>query len=195
MSNPNEALRPGDALILVDVQIDFCPGGALPIEHGDEVVPVLNRWIDAADKARIPIFASRDWHPQHHLSFREAGGEWPIHCLQDTAGARFHPELKLPDSAIVVTKGVRFDRDQYSAFDQTGLAMELRKRGIRRVWVGGLAQDVCVCATVVDAWREGLETIVIADATRPVTRAGGERANEDMHHAGARFDTTENAGR
>ncbi len=193
MSDPQQALQRGDALIVVDVQIDFCPGGALPIEDGEAVVPVLNRWIAAAINARVPIFASRDWHPRHHLSFVESGGEWPTHCVQDTPGARFHPQLKLPDSAIVVTKGVRFDRDQYSAFDQTGLAMELRRHGVRKVWVGGLAQDVCVRATVLDARREGFDTIVIADATRPVTRAGAERANEEMRQAGARFDTTGNS--
>jgi nicotinamidase/pyrazinamidase len=191
MSDPRQVLRPGDALIVVDVQIDFCPGGALPIEGGDAVVPVLNRWIGAAVDAGIPVFASRDWHPRHHLSFSEAGGEWPVHCVQDSQGARFHPELTLPDSAIVVTKGVRFDRDQYSAFDQTGLAGELRKQGVQRVWIGGLAQDVCVRATVLDARREGLETMVIADATRPVTRAGGERANDEMRQAGARFEITD----
>jgi nicotinamidase/pyrazinamidase len=191
MSNPRHVLRAGDALIVVDVQVDFCPGGALPIERGDEVVPVLNCWIAGAADAQVPVFASRDWHPRHHLSFRESGGEWPAHCVQDSAGARFHPELKLPDSAIVVTKGVRFDRDQYSAFDETGLATELRKQGVRRLWVGGLAQDVCVRATVLDARREGFDTIVIADATRPVENAGGERANEDMRLAGARFDMTD----
>ena len=190
MSDPRHALQAGDGLIVVDVQIDFCPGGALPIEHGDEVVPVLNRWIAAAAEAEVPVFASRDWHPREHLSFKERGGEWPTHCVQDGPGARFHPGLRLPDSAVVVTKGVRFDRDQYSAFDETGLATELRKRGVRRVWVGGLAQDVCVRATVLDARREGFEAIVIADGTRPVTRAGGERASEEMRRAGACFETT-----
>ena len=193
MPDPTKALRPGDALIIVDVQIDFCPGGALPIDHGDAVVPVLNRWIAAAVDARVPIVASRDWHPRHHLSFVESGGEWPVHCVQDTAGARFHPELKLPESTVVVTKGVRFDRDQYSAFDETGLATELRKQAVKRLWVGGLAQDVCVRATVLDARREGFETIVIADATCPVTRAGGERANDDMRQAGVRFESTGDA--
>jgi nicotinamidase/pyrazinamidase len=190
MSDPRRVLRSGDALIVVDVQLDFCPGGALPIEHGDEVVPVVNHWMAAAAEAQIPICASRDWHPLHHLSFTESGGEWPVHCVQDSLGARFHPELKLPADALVVTKGVRFDRDQYSAFDQTGLATELRKQGVRRVWVGGLAQDVCVRATVLDARREGFDAVVIADATRPVTRSGAERANEEMRQAGACFDTT-----
>jgi nicotinamidase/pyrazinamidase len=190
MSDPRHAFQAGDALIVVDVQIDFCPGGALPIEHGDDVVPVLNRWMTAAADAAVPVFASRDWHPQHHLSFKERGGEWPVHCVQDSPGARFHPGLRLPDSAVVVTKGVRFDQDQYSAFDATGLATELRRLGVRRVWVGGLAQDVCVRATVLDARREGFEAIVITDATHPVTNAGGEGANEEMRQAGAGFLAT-----
>jgi nicotinamidase/pyrazinamidase len=188
--DPQRALRDGDALILVDVQVDFCPGGALPIERGEEVVPVLNRWIAAASASRVPVYASRDWHPKRHLSFAESGGPWPPHCLQDSAGARFHPDLRLPESTVIVTKGARFDRDQYSAFDDTGLASELHGRGVKRVWVGGLAQDVCVRATVLDAQREGFETIVIADATRPVTREGCDEANEEMRRAGARFETT-----
>jgi len=191
MADPQLALRRGDALIVVDVQKDFCPGGALPIELGDEVVPVLNRWIAAASDAGVPVYASRDWHPQRHLSFTAAGGRWPPHCLQDSDGAKFHIDLTLPDSATIVTKGVRFDRDQYSVFDETGLATELRARGVKRVWIGGLAQDVCVRASVLDARREGFETIVIADGTRPVTRDGGDEANEEMRRAGARFETTE----
>jgi nicotinamidase/pyrazinamidase len=152
------------------------------------VVPVLNRWTSAAAERQLPICYSRDWHPRHHVSFIESGGEWPVHCVQDSPGARFHPAMTLADDPVVVTKGVRFDRDQYSAFDETGLATELRKRGVRRVWVGGLAQDVCVRATVLSALREGFEVVVIADATRPVTAAGGERASEEMRQAGARFE-------
>jgi nicotinamidase/pyrazinamidase len=190
VADPRHALHAGDALILVDVQIDFCPGGALPIEHGDQVVPVLNGWIAAASQAGIPVYASRDWHPRGHLSFTESGGQWPPHCLQDSEGARFHPDLRLDPSTVIVTKGVRFDRDQYSAFDETGLARELRARGVNRVWVGGLAQDVCVRATVLDARRAGFEAIVIADGTRPVTHAGGAKANDEMRRAGAHFETT-----
>jgi nicotinamidase/pyrazinamidase len=162
----------------------------LPIAQGDQVVGVLNRWIAAADGAGVPVIASRDWHPLHHISFIESRGQWPPHCLQDSQGARFHPELALPDSTILVSKGVRFDRDQYSAFDETGLATELRKRGIRRLWIGGLAQDVCVRATVLDALREGFEAVVIEDATRPVTPENGDAALVEMRQAGASFVTT-----
>jgi nicotinamidase/pyrazinamidase len=190
MADPRHALQRGDALIVVDVQRDFCPGGALPIERGDEVVPVLNRWIAAAAERGVPIYLSRDWHPAGHLSFAESGGPWPIHCVQDSDGARFHPNLTVPPSAVKITKGVRFDQDQYSAFDQTGLTKELRGKGVTRVWVGGLAQDVCVRATVLEAVHEGFDTIVIGDAIRPVTPAGGREADEEMRRAGARFETT-----
>jgi nicotinamidase/pyrazinamidase len=193
--DPRHAFQPADALIIVDVQIDFCPGGALPIDDGDAVVPVLNDWIAAAVDADVPIYASRDWHPVAHLSFQESGGQWPTHCLQDSEGARFHPDLRLPASAILVTKGVRFDKDQYSAFDDTGLATELRKKQITRVWIGGLAQDVCVRATVLGARHEGFEAVVIADATRPVTPAGGESADAEMRGAGACFETTDRVSR
>jgi nicotinamidase/pyrazinamidase len=181
-------LKKADALIIVDVQKDFCPGGALPITDGDTVVPVLNRWIAAAVDAGAPIYASRDWHPLGHISFTEAGGPWPPHCVQDSEGARFHPMLELPDSVVKVTKGTRFDHDQNSAFDQTGLADDLRKRRIKRLWVGGLAEDVCVLATVIDGLREGFEVFVIRDATRPVTSEGGERARRMMLNSGAHLE-------
>lgn len=174
----------GDALIVVDVQKDFCPGGALPIEKGDAVVPVLNRWIEAALDRDVPVYASRDWHPVGHLSFKESGGAWPAHCIQDTDGARLHPGLGLPDAVPLVTKGVRFDQDQYSAFDQTGLAHQLRREGVKRLWIGGLAEDVCVRATALDGRREGFEVILIEEATLPVTPEGGEDALREMREAG-----------
>ncbi|MGQ9424791.1 isochorismatase family protein [Gilvimarinus sp. F26214L] len=185
MAAIEDFLDTGDALLLVDVQNDFCPGGALPIEHGDEVVPVLNRWIEAALRKQVPIYASRDWHPLQHPSFVEQGGPWPPHCVQDSTGARFHPGLHLPGSAIKVSKGTRFDRDQNSALDETGLAEQLRRNGIRRLWVGGLAEDVGVQATVLDARREGFDVVVIEDGTRPVTAAGHKQAAKAMRKAGA----------
>ncbi|GIW42155.1 MAG: nicotinamidase [Candidatus Binatia bacterium] len=178
-------MQRGDALLLVDVQNDFCPGGALPVEGGHEVVPVLNAWIQKARSAGVPVYASRDWHPRRHVSFRERGGPWPPHCIQDTPGAAFHPELELPPSVVVVSKGVRFDKDQYSAFDETGLESELRREGIRRLWVGGLAQDVCVRATVLDALRAGFEVHLLLAGTRPVDPEAGKKAVEEMKKAGA----------
>lgn len=182
---PHDAFQEGDALIVVDVQNDFCPGGKLPIPQGDEVIPILNDMMAAAAEKGVPVFASRDWHPNVHISFREQGGPWPPHCVQDSEGAAFHPNLRLPEQAIVVTKGVRFDQDQNSAFDQTGLAAFMKRLGIRRVWVGGLAQDVCVAATALDARAAGFETFVIEEATKPVTEKQGRAALKKMAAAGA----------
>ncbi|MDO3380186.1 nicotinamidase [Geoalkalibacter halelectricus] len=183
----NEKIPPfksGDLLLVIDVQKDFCPGGALPIEKGDEVVPVLNAWMRAAREGGIPVYLSRDWHPKNHLSFEPQGGTWPPHCVQDSDGARFHPQLEVPLDAEIVTKGTRFDQDQNSAFDQTGLADWLHKRNIKRIFVGGLAQDVCVLATVLDGCKAGFEMHLIEEATRPVTAEGGKEAVEKMRQAG-----------
>ena len=187
MAEISDSLKSGDALLIVDVQKDFCPGGALPVEGGDAIVPLINRWISMAVVRRVPVYASRDWHPMSHLSFKERGGQWPPHCIQDSDGAKFHPDLALPNSTIIVTKGVRFDQDQNSAFDQTGLAVQLRKDGIWRLWVAGLAEDVCVLATVLDGRREGFEVILIEKATRSITTEGGEKARRQMQEAGAHY--------
>lgn len=182
--DPAGLLEPGDALLVVDVQVDFCPGGSLAIEGGDRVVPVLNRWLEAAQRAGVPVFASRDWHPPGHVSFQERGGPWPAHCVQDTPGAAFHPQLALPATVRVITKGDRPDVDQYSAFDGTDLERQLRGAEVRRVWIGGLAQDVCVKATALDSARAGFATRVLLEATRPVDRQSGQRALEELRRAG-----------
>jgi len=180
-----QRLQTGDALLVVDVQNDFCPGGALAVPEGDQVVPVLNRWIHAAKDAGVPVIASRDWHPVSHVSFRERGGPWPPHCIQDTDGARFHPGLELPGDVVLVSKGTAFDHDSYSAFDATGLNSYLQQQGIRRLWVGGLAEDVCVLETVKDARALGYETHLITDATRPVETDKEEQVLETMRRSGA----------
>ena len=168
-------LTTSDALLLVDVQNDFCPGGALAVEDGDAVVPALNDWIAAAQQGGAPIFASRDWHPPDHLSFAARGGPWPPHCVQDTPGAAFHPDLDLPEDAVVVSKADRADHEAYSAFDGGELAEQLRAANIRRLWVGGLATDYCVKASVLDALElPELEVHVIADAIRAVDVAPGD---------------------
>jgi nicotinamidase/pyrazinamidase len=174
-----------DALVLVDVQIDFCPGGALPIDGGDLVVPVLNQWIETFSRKQLPVYASRDWHPLTHMSFKPQGGLWPPHCVQDTPGAGFHPDLRLPADTVKITKGVRFDQDQNSAFDETGLAIHLHQKDIKRLWIGGLALDVCVLATVMDAINENFEAHLIEKGTRPVTVDGGREGLGKMKAAGA----------
>ncbi|MDZ7860373.1 MAG: nicotinamidase [Candidatus Krumholzibacteriota bacterium] len=191
MTSIEETLHSGDAVIVVDVQRDFCPGGALAIEDSDKIVPILNRWIETAIAKGAPVYVSRDWHPVNHISFKQRGGPWPPHCVQDSDGARFHPDLRVPESAIKVTKGVRFDQDQNSAFDKTGLAEQLRYDGVKRLFIGGLAEDVCVLATVLDGCKEGFEVVLISDATRPVTITGGEEARKQMHAAGARLKKTD----
>jgi len=186
MTEPQRELQQGDAVLVIDVQNDFCPGGALAIPDGDQVVAPLNRWIAAAHAAGVPVYASRDWHPANHLSFAPQGGPWPPHCVQDTPGAAFHPCLELGERAIIVTKGTRFDKDQYSAFDETGLAEELKRAGVKRVWIGGLAQDVCVKASAIDAAKAGFEVHLIPGASLPVTPEGGAEACEEMRAAGVK---------
>jgi nicotinamidase/pyrazinamidase len=184
MINPAQFIQKNDGLIVVDVQWDFCPGGHLPVPEGHLVVPVLNEWIRVALYMGVPVYASRDWHPQGHISFKERGGLWPPHCIQDKSGAQFHPELIHDDRIVVVTKGNRFDQDQNSAFDETGLQQQLKYDGIRRLFVGGLALDVCVLATVIDAVHNGFDTYLIKDATRPVNEENGRRALEQMVRMG-----------
>lgn len=185
------ALRASDALLIVDVQRDFCPGGALAVPDGDAVVPVLNQWIDAARDAGAAIFASRDWHPPDHISFQEQGGPWPSHCVAETDGAGFHPDLALPESATVIDKGTDAGHEAYSAFEGTDLYAQLRAAGIERLWVGGLALDYCVRASVLDARRiVGLPVHLILSATRAVEvqPGDGSRALDDMRSAGAVTD-------
>jgi nicotinamidase/pyrazinamidase len=174
-----------DALIVVDVQNDFCPGGRLAVPDGDDVVDVINRAIEHAAQAGALIVASRDWHPRHHVSFESEGGPWPEHCVQDSEGAAFHADLRLPDDVIKVSKGVRFDKDQYSGFDDTGLGDFLREHDIERVWVAGLAQDVCVHATVMSAREEGFDVVLIENATRAIDEESGRKALAEMRDAGA----------
>jgi len=176
----------GDALLVVDVQNDFLPGGALAVPGGDAVIPVLNRAIARFHAAGLPVAASRDWHPAGHCSFAEQGGPWPPHCIAGTAGAELAPALELPDDAILVSKATTQEKDAYSAFEGTGLAEQLRARGVKRVFVGGLATDVCVLNTALDARREGFEVVLLEDAVRAVdVKPGdGQRAIERMRTAG-----------
>ena len=151
MPAPRMRLRASDALLIVHVQRDFCSGGALSITGADEIIPTINDLIKQAIEAKALVIASRDWHPPDHSSFNAFGGIWPAHCVQGSDGAKFHAALRLPGDALIVTTGQTVDKDQYSAFDATGLANELRRRGVKRVLICGLTQDVCVRATALDA--------------------------------------------
>lgn len=181
-------LQPGDALLLVDLQCDFLPGGALAVPDGDRVLPVLARYLVRFERAGLPICCTRDWHPADHVSFRRRGGPWPPHCVAGTPGAAFAPMLQLPATVQVFSKATMPETEAYSGFEGTGLAASLRRQGIGRLFVGGLATDYCVKATVLDALREGFEVWLLGDAVQAVDLqpGDGERALLLMRQAGAR---------
>jgi len=180
------------ALLIVDVQNDFCPGGALPAPGGAAIVPALNRHIAEARARGEAIYASRDWHPANTTHFEAFGGRWPPHCVQGMPGAAFHPALALPTEAIVITKGDAADREGYSAFDGHAadgrpLADDLRARHIDQLYVGGIATDYCVKQTVLDALRHGFHVTVLGDAVTGIDVQPGDadRALGEMRAAGA----------
>ena len=177
----------GDALIIVDVQRDFLPGGSLAVPSGQEVIGPLNRIIKLFEAQRLPVFATRDWHPANHASFRSEGGSWPPHCIAGSAGAQFSPDLDLPRGATVVSKATEREVEAYSGFEKTGLEVLLKEAGVKRVVIGGLATDYCVLRTVTDAVRFGFKVFLLADAVRAVNIAprDGEKALDEMKNAGA----------
>lgn len=182
----------GDALLIVDVQNDFCPGGSLAVPGGDRVVPVLNRYLAAFAGRGLPVYASRDWHPAETRHFEAGGGPWPAHCIAGTEGAAFHPDLELPSSATVVSKGTDPVDDGYSAFEAEAsegrvLAESLKEKGVRRLFVGGLATDYCVRASVLDAARQGFRPVLLLDAIAGIDVNAGDQAAalDEMLRAGA----------
>jgi nicotinamidase/pyrazinamidase len=181
-----------DALVVVDVQNDFCPGGALAVPDGDHVVPVLNRYAERFAAQGAAVFASRDWHPPRTKHFAAYGGIWPPHCVQGTTGAALHPALVLPALTQVVSKGMDPEEDAYSCFQARAeqgadFASLLAAREIQRLFVGGLATDYCVKATALDALRAGLVVVVLHDAVRAVEVKPGDgaRALAELAAAGA----------
>jgi nicotinamidase/pyrazinamidase len=180
-------LRTHDALLVVDVQRDFLPDGALEVANGDEVVERANAYMASFAARGYPIFLTRDWHPPDHCSFRSSGGRWPEHCVQDTPGAAWAPGLTIPPSARIVSKGTAANMEAYSGFSGTALLSLLRELKVRRVFVCGLATDYCVHETVIDALSYGFEVVVLCDAIRAVNdRADGEtEAIENMIGHGA----------
>jgi nicotinamidase/pyrazinamidase len=180
------------ALLVVDVQNDFCEGGALAVPHADRAVRALNVVIDAAAASGMTIYASRDWHPVESTHFTTKGGPWPVHCVRGTSGARFHPDLRLPPTAIIVSKGERPESAGYSAFegrtaDGRPLLDDLKARGIHHLYVGGLATDYCVRHSVLDALGAGLRVTVLEDGVAGVDVTPGDsaRALDEMRGQGA----------
>ncbi len=180
-------LSKADALIVVDVQKDFCPGGSLAVPFGDEVVPILNDYVGKFKSKSLAVFATRDWHPKNHISFKAYGGIWPAHCVKETDGAKFHPGLRLPESAVTISKATAPEKEAYSGFQGTRLKAILKKLKIKRLFVGGLATDYCVKNTVIDGLRAGFTTFLLMDASRGVNvhPQDSEHAIEQMLEAGA----------
>ncbi len=181
-------LQTGDALIAVDVQNDFLPSGSLAVPAGDAVVPAINRYLAAFAARALPVFATRDWHPPNHCSFKAQGGMWPPHCVTATRGAEFASGLALPPAAVIISKAATPEADAYSGFGGTDLAARLRASRVTRLFIGGLATDYCVLNTVRNALAEGFEVLLLADAIRAVeVNAGdGARAQQEMQQLGAR---------
>ncbi len=180
------------ALIVVDIQRDFCPGGALPVRGGDKIVPAVNELVRAFERAGLPVFFTRDWHPSDHVSFRAKGGPWPPHCVQNTPGAGFLPSLAVPTGAEVIDKGTVQGKDAYSGFQGTDLARRLHGLHVKQVYVAGLATDYCVKNTVLDGAALGFETYVITDCVKGVNlkRTDSATAMRTMLSRGARSTTS-----
>ncbi len=177
-------INSNDALIVVDVQNDFCSGGALPVPFGEQVA----RPINSIQKYFDHLVFSRDWHPEEHCSFSYApeyrDGSWPHHCIEDTPGAEFMGDLRVPVDALIVNKATNPDRDTYSAFDGTNLGEILKRRGVQRVFITGLALDYCVKATALDALKEGFTVLLVEDAVRAVTPDNTGAVLEELRRAG-----------
>ncbi len=165
------------ALIVTDVQNDFCPSGSLAIMEGDRIVPRLNMLVDAFTASDLPVLFTRDWHPPNHCSFKENGGPWPPHCVRNTRGAAFHPNLQVPESATLISKATEPEREAYSAFQGTDLSSILKKMSVNELFVGGLATDYCIRNTVGDALKEGFLVNVLTDCIRGVNLRRTDSAN------------------
>lgn len=180
-------LVPGDALIIADIQNDFLPGGSLPVTGGNEVIPILNQYIAGFYMYRLPIFATRDWHPENHCSFRQYGGDWPPHCIAGSEGAEFAFDLELPVYTNIISKATMQDKEAYSAFAGTQLNALLQSFQVKRVFVGGFATEYCILNTVKDAIRYQYAAFILEDAVRAINQQpnDGRNAMAEMKQLGA----------
>jgi len=181
------------ALLIIDVQNDFCPGGALAVPEGDSIIPSINKYVSFFSKNKLPIFFTREWHPKNSKHFKKFGGIWPVHCVQNTKGAQFSPLLKLPKEAIIISRGVDRQKDSYSAFDGEdlngmGLLNLLMIFGVKELYIGGLATDYCVNSSAVDALMKGFKVKILMDAVKGVNLRpqDSQEAIKDMQKLGAK---------
>lgn len=167
------------ALLVVDVQNDFCPKGALAVRQGDKIIPNINKYIEIFLQNKFPVFATRDWHPKKTFHFKKYGGVWPIHCIKNTKGARFHPKLKLTNEAVLLYKGADPKKDSYSAFqarDENGIGLLklLKVLKVREIYIVGLATDYCVKFSALDALKKGFSVKILMDAIKGVNLRPGD---------------------
>nr|MBI3613262.1 nicotinamidase [Nitrospirota bacterium] len=184
------------ALLVTDIQNDFCPGGALAVPGGDAIIPLVNRYIQFFHQKGCPVIASRDWHPPGHRSFKEQGGPWPIHCTQGSRGAQFHPALVLSVGCLIISKATDPTKEAYSVFEGTPLAERLRDLGTDTLFITGIATDYCIKNTVLDARRLGFRVVVLEDAILGIDATPGDcqRAVQEMRAAGAVFAKAKDLG-
>lgn len=178
-------MKANKVLLVVDIQNDFCPGGALGVRDGDQIIPTVNKYVDLFLKHHLPVFVSRDWHPKDTRHFKPAGGPWPVHCVQNTSGAEFHPDFRVPDQAIVLSKGTDPALDGYSVFEahdsQNRLFYSLlEKMGIEVLYIAGIATDYCVRMTSLDAFKHGMKVHILTDAIKGVDEADSKRAIDEI---------------
>ena len=175
------------ALILVHVQNDFCPGGALPVTEGDKIIPLMNRYIGLFQSEGLPVIATRDWHPANHCSFKEQGGMWPVHCVQGSRGAQFRADLHIPNGSLIISGATNPNKEAYSSFDGTSLNDHLEDMGTKTLYIVGLATDYCVKRTVLDGCQLGYRVVVLEDAVKGVNvrPEDSQLALKEMVAAGA----------
>jgi len=180
------------ALVVVDFQKDFCPGGALPVSRADKIIPKINRYIEFFFLRKLPVIFTRDWHPKATSHFKKHGGLWPVHCVQGTGGAMFPDQLAIPQGAIILSKGMGAKENSYSSFDAKNKKKEsflavLRRLKVKEIFVCGLATDYCVKYTVLEALKNKFKVFVLTDAIKAVNLKKSDAADalQEMSRAGA----------
>jgi len=182
------------ALLVVDIQNDFCPGGSLGVKDGDKIIPLINQYVELFLANDLPIFVSRDWHPAEARHFQPFGGPWPIHCVQHSKGGEFHPAFRVPDQAIIVSKGTDPQLDGYSVFeaidaDSKPFPEILKNLGITELHIAGIATDYCVKFTAIDALKNGYNLTVLVDAIKGVNEEASEQTLKEISAQQARLKT------